>query len=783
LRKHQRYFFVVITAAIVVSFSFFGTYSAFSNQSQSQDIKLFNGVSGKPVMQQELSALCRLIENSPLSRFAWEKSGMPNFLNDGVIEKDFLASGLGMMLCKRYFADLKSDLDERVKKIHHFRPYVHPKTKQISSENAWVQFAPKLSEHYRAIKARSDQSTTETLALMCQLYLEQSMLPPDMLKQVLMMQQNQQEVAPDPLLSNADLSLFGFKTMEDWFGPRFVSLVAQFILNAAQLAEEKGYVVKTEEIRADLYQNIYHGYQQTYRNAQLKPEEVDQYFQMKMHHLGLDETMLLSTWKKVMLFRRLFEDGSGSVIIDALAYRQFEKFTKENVKVCLYQLPAALQLSDFRSMLKLQVYLEGVAADASRLRTDMRIPKQFASLDAIERKAPELIERKYEVEYSGISKEELARNISIKETLDWETEDNHWEVLKRNFTELAVLKAVSKEQRKAALDKLDSKLRVKVDQFARLKMVEEQPEKIKLALLQVPLKESSLSLRMRGGELPFSGIKDSSELIGLLEKASTKDEAPNAASQRLEFYSPDHENYFCIRVIKRDPVKKILTFGEASTDGTLDKMLDKRLEEAYPEIRKKDFQYFQLSNGQWKPFKSVKDQVGKYFYADLLKSIEDHYRIRFGVLPGKAGELPLAFYSNARLLNYMDEAKSALQVNPEDPSWLKTSTESAALSAQWLLEKKEQMIERCSELPFSKEEMFSLALHEWSSVAIGEKGALGFYFVQQRGINVNPPLNCMEQGHQILSYDAKRDMMLQILHKIQERGAIDLISAVKEDKR
>lgn len=787
LRKYQKFFFIIIAAAIIVSFSFFGTYSALNTQTQVPDKELVKGVSGKPIMQQELAALCRLIESSPYSRGAGDKS-MPNFFNDGVIEKDFLASGLGVMLTKGYFDELKPDLDARVKKIHHYRPYVHPKSLQISVENVWARFAPRMSEHYRTLKAKSDQATAETLAVMSQLFIDQALLPSDTLKQVLAMQQQQQNVEPDPLLANSDLTLFGFKTMEDWFGPRFVPLLAQFILNAAQLAEEKGYDVKAEEIRAELYQNIYQGYQQVSRNSQLKPEEVDQYFQMKMHSLGLDEPALLSAWKKVMLFRRLFEDGGNSVLIDALVYRQFEKYAKENVHVALYQLPSTLQLADFRTMLKLQVYLESIAADASRLRSDLRLPRQFASLETIEKRAPELVERQFELEWSSISKEELMRSISIKETWDWETEDSHWELLGKNFSEVAALKATSKAQRLAALDTLEQKLRGKIDQFARSKMADEHPEKIQLALEQKALPQtSSVGIRAKGGELPLKGLKNSSELIGLFERAALKGEAGNAANRQLQFYSPDKENFYRIQIISRSSEKKVLTFEEALKDSTLDKLLDKRLEEAYPEVRKKDLAYFQLSNGQWKPFKEVKDQIGKRLYADLLKAIEDQYSRQFGMLPGKAGELPLGFYSNARLFTWMNEARLHLQTNAADASWVKIASEQDAgqssLSSQWLLEKTEKMMERCTEVPFSKEEMFSLASNEWSSIATGERGALAFYLVKEKGKNLPIPLESTQMGHQILSQDVRRDMMLQIMQQIQRKKAIDLTVAVAEERQ
>ncbi|MBS0603848.1 MAG: hypothetical protein JSS60_02290 [Verrucomicrobia bacterium] len=783
LRKHQKIFFIFITAAIVVSFSFFGTYSTMARAEQAPDKEVGKGVCGKPIMQQELAALSRLIENSPFDRMALEKGGMPNFLNDGVVEKDFLSSGLGVMLVKRYFDELKPDLDQRVKKIHHFRPYVHPRAPQISAEVAWARFSPNLLERYQMLKTKSDQSTTETVALMSQLYIDQAMLPPDTLKQILVMQQNQQGVSPDPVLANSDLTLFGFKSMEDWFGPRFISLISQFIVNAAQIAEEKGYEVKTEEVRADLFQNIYQGYQQISRNTHLSPDEADHYYQVKMRALGLDETMLVGAWRKVMLFRRLFEDGSGSVLVDPLAFQQFERFAKENVRVALYQLPSAFQLADFRSMMKFQVYLESIAADTARVKSDLRMPKQVASLEQIEKRSPELIERGLEVEWASISKEDLCRGISVKDTWDWETADAHWDLLKKNFPELAQGKSDSRQLRLALLNTLDEKLRVKVDQFARAKMVDEQPAKIRTALENVSPKTSTLGLRMKGTSFPFPGVTDSPELFALLENAALKGEAPNTASERLNYYSVDGVNFFRIQVLRRDDAKKVLTFDAASKDGTLDKILDKRLEEAYPDVRRRDVQYFQQSNGQWKPYKEVRDQIGKYLFADLLKSIEDNYRAHFGFLPGKEGEMPLGFYSNARMLTYMREAQNSLKANPADSAWINSEASAQGLASQWLLEKADQTLERCTEVSFSKDEMFTLGSQQWSSVKIGERGALAFYFVQERGTAAKPPVESVAYGHQVLSFDARRDMMLQILQKIQNKNAIDFSFASHEERR
>lgn len=783
LRKYQKYFFFVITAAIVVSFSFFGTYSGVGQPEAIPDKEIGRGVCGKPLMQHELGALKALIESSPFDGSAQDKGGMPNFLNDGVVERDFLSTGLGVILAKRYFEELKVDLDQRVKKIHQFRPYVHPRSSQVSAEGAWARYTPALLEKFRMLKAKSDQPTVENLAIMCQLYVDQAMVPSDVLRQILTMHQNQLGLPADPLLAQSDLSLFGFKSMEDWFGPRFVSLVAQFILNSAQIAEEKGYEVKIEEARADLFQNICNGYQQISRNSQLTHEEVERYYQMKMRMLGFDEQRLINTWKKVMLFRRLFNDGSESVLIDPLAYQQFNDFAKENVRIGLYQLPNFLQFADFRSMLKFQCYLEGISADPSRLRTDLRLPAQVASLEQIEKRMPELVERQIEIEWSAVSKEDLCRAISVKETWEWEVADAHWDLLKKNFSQIASIKADTQQLRLSALNNIDETVRAKIDHFARMKMVEAQPEKIKFALDTASVDTAFVGLKLRGSAFPITGITESPELIALLDNASLKGEAPNSAQERLNFYSTGGDHFYRIQVLQRNQNKKVLTFAEASTDGTLDRLLDKRLEESYPDMRKKDSKYFQLSDGGWKPFREVKDQVGRYLFADLLKSIEDNYRADFGFLPGKEGDLPLNFYSNARLLAFMKEAQNALKANSADPAWVRSDVEQTSLAGQWLLENKEKTMERCTEVPFSKDEMFTLSLGEWSSVKLGERGSLAFYFVQDKGFSKSAPVSNVEQGHQILSFDTKRDMMLQILQKIQEKNAIDVSSLVNEERR
>lgn len=264
-RKNQRIFFIIITVVICISFTFFGASNSLSEPSEVPDRVITKGVDGSNLMQRDLATVCRLISSSPLDRNAWQQGKIPNLLNDSVIEKDLLSTGMGMMLARRYFEELKPDFEKRLVRIKSYRPYAHPQYPQISAVAIWNRFMPSLSQHFALLKTKSDQFTVETLGILFQLYLDQTMLPPDMVKQILVYQLNQQALTPDPLLSHTDLSLFGFHSLEDWFGPRFIELAGQFMMNAALLAQDKGYEISNEAIRSDLYQNIVNGYREISR--------------------------------------------------------------------------------------------------------------------------------------------------------------------------------------------------------------------------------------------------------------------------------------------------------------------------------------------------------------------------------------------------------------------------------------------------------------------------------------------------------------------------------------
>jgi hypothetical protein len=693
-RKYQKIFFIFITVVVVISFCFFGTYSTVAQQEVSVDRAVGAGICGKPIMRKEMQALCRLIDSSTFDVALRDE--VPNLLNDGVIEKEFLATGLGTLLLRPHFSDFKPDLDERVKKIHSFRPYEHPSAPGVGLESLWQRISPSFGERYRALKRRSDQATLESFFLMSDLYVEQTrMLPLSLTRQFLALQSEQQGAPVDPLLANASLSLFGFKSMEEWFGPRFVPLVAHFIMNAAQIAEERGYSLKLDEVRKDLLQNAYTGYRQLMgRGGDPKPEEVYQYYQAKIRSLGLDEMTALGAWKKVLLFRRLFEETAGSVLVDPLAYNQFRAFAQEGVKVTLYQVAEPLQFADFLSMLKFQLYLESIAPDPALVRKSTDLPVDLASLGLIEKRAPELIDWSLEISWKQISREEILRTLSLKE-----------------------MRALQHTG----------------------------PALLQEALERAPQRTEQLSLRAGGSFWKTLCLAEDAQLLGLLTRAALQGETPNEANEALFAYAPDAEHLYRIEVIRRVGEKRLLSYREALKEGALDRLLDRTLEKASADMRKKQGSSV------------AKEEVGKIAFADLLRAIERDYKAVWGVLPEN---MSLEFYSNARLLRAVIRERDALMEHRE------TRPISSLLGLPHLLTEETKVLSRSEPAPLSKKDLFARDIGSFSPVKVGERGQLAFCRIEGREQVEGSPLEDMQQGHSILGCDAKRDLMLQILTRM-----------------
>ena len=218
-RKYQRYFFLVITVVIIISFSFFGADSTLGSNNWREQIA-FKAVNGHEVSRMDLDEMAQFLATDNEDKMTFGGAWGPNFLNDGVIRKDFLETGLGEELALAYAQDLQPDIEKRLTKEKKYVLYTHPLAPYLSVSNAWNHFAPEMNANFDALRAAENGMDPRAFKSRVNLYLGEKKIPAPTLRYVLRYQEKQYNwLQPDDKLNQTDLSLFGYHTVEDWLRP------------------------------------------------------------------------------------------------------------------------------------------------------------------------------------------------------------------------------------------------------------------------------------------------------------------------------------------------------------------------------------------------------------------------------------------------------------------------------------------------------------------------------------------------------------------------------------
>lgn len=782
LRKHQRYFFFVITVVIIISFSFFGTYSTVNTEYPHEQM-VVKTVDGTNVSRQELDEMATFISTDSQDKLILGGIWGPNFLNDGVVRKDFFETGMGIILAMNYPEDLLKDLRSRSEKEKRFSLYSNPQAGFINVESAWTYFMPDMKYNYDALKNMVNPVDAEALAARISLFLQEKQFPAPLLKQVLRYQEKQYSwLQPDPNLDYYDLSLFGYHTLEDWFGPRYVRLVAQFILNSAKVAEQKGYKVSKEEALADLMQHASISYQQNANNPNLGVANLQQYFDEQLRRMNMDQNKAVKIWRDVLLFRRLFNDIGNAVVIDPLSIEKIQAYTKEGVVGTVYELPKDLRLDSYRTMQKLETYLNAVSKRSQDEKGLLMLPSTFLSVDEVAKKFPELIQHRYVLQISQVNKNALQTKVGVKETWNWEVEDQNWLALKKKFLVLAKKKDQTREERYAALESLDDKTRNQVDAFARSAIVDAHPNWIAEALEKAPSKTTTLSLLEKGGKTPFANGEGRQELLKLLDNASLKGETQNSSAEKLMQYTPDNETFYRLVVIKRAPEREIISFGEANEQGVLDALLDKELEAYYVKIRGTDSSQFQKPDGSWKALTEVQDLVADQYFEKIRKAVEKDYIS--AIAPKKPPAVFLGdFLASIRLYANTRKIRDDLQKEASNiKKWVSDDEEASQelasknLNDQWkLVQTPYQGTRSDLNSQLNAEEIFAMSPDAWSTVNTPANGDLNFFHLEKREAPQGTALQEKAgELYHVASVDAQRIYMQKLLYQLKDRNALTL---------
>lgn len=789
-RKYQRYFFLIITVVIIISFSFFGTYSTISSNPIREQMA-FKAVDGTEVSRAELDEMVIFLGTDKQDKLLFGGLWGPNFLNDGVIKNDILKTGLGTILAEQYPGDIKSDLFTRLEKEKRYSLYVHPQAKFLNVESAWGYFAPELKGNFDTLRSSNDPMDVDAFNARVALFLGEKKFPAPILRQVLRYQEKQYSwITPDANLDRMDLSLFGYHTVDDWFGPKFIRIVAEFIINSSKIAEQKGYQVSKTEALADLQRNAQISFQENANNPNLGVASSSEYYNEQLRRLGMDQTKAIKVWRQVMLFRRLFHDEGNSVFVDPFTYQKFNEYAKETVEGDIYHLPKDLQMGDYRTLQKFETYLNAVTKRGDDEKSLLSLPTNFLTVAEVSKKTPELVEKRYLLEIATADKKNLQPKVSVKETWNWEVEDKNWDLLKNQFPELGIKKGTTRDERFAALDSLDDKTRGRVDTFARATIVDTHPEWIDKALDDAAPQKMIVGLRVKGGTSPFSGLENREQLMQLLDQAPIagegSDEASKNAAAKLNKFTADNSIYYRIRVLDKAPEPDILTFSEANKEGILDELLDRQLEAYYTRIRDTDPKEFQKEDQTWKPFADVKDRVADRYFSKVLKAVRANSD---KAQAGDKGQNAVTgdMSASQRLYAYVKTVEDQLTKNPQQADKLvrEPQTEApsdklmprAPLADQWKLEKTAYSIDRTSEEEnVDKGEAFAMKDGEWSAIHPQPNGDLFFFQLKRKvnGASMQATLEKIGEARTLLSDDAQQMLMRRVVAEIKEKHAISL---------
>ncbi len=781
-RRYQRYFFLVITVVIIISFSFFGTYNTLGSNTWREQVA-FKAVNGHDVTRVDVDEMALFLATDNEDKLLYGGVWGPNFLNDGVIRKDFLETGLAQELALAYRQDLQEDIDKRLVKEKKYALYTHPQVKFLGVENVWNYFAPAMNAHYDTLRAAQDGLTEEAFNSRVKLYLGEKQLPASMLRQVLRYQEKQYNwLTPDDKLNQTDLSLFGYHTIEDWFGPRFTRLVSEFIINAAILAEAQGYQVSKAEVLADLARSTQQSYQQNLKNPHLGVASPEEYFSEQLRRLNMDQNRVIKVWRQILLFRRYFQDAGATALVDTLVNQQLHQFANENVTVDLYRLPAELKIANQETLQNLEIYLQAVAKNNKQ--DPLALPQQFLAAAEVSSTYPELVQKEYELEVAQVPQKTLQARISLRDLWNWEIEDKNWERLQKQFPDLGVKTAQTREGRFEVLDSLDAATRSKVDAFAKQEIVQAHPEWIDQALDEAKPQKMIIGLRLQGGKTFFTGLEQKEKrqiLMQLLDQAPLGEKV--AADSDLYHYTADQQNYYRVTVLDRVLEPQVITFAEAQTEGTLDQVRKRILEKYYVTIREKNPAAYQLENKEWKTFSAAREAVANQFFEKLFTALESVKKEASSDSTSWSKDQLAAL----RFYPYLKQVKAQIEKDPaQAEKWVKAEAEEQpaslgerpALANQWKLDKKTTTINRQTrEEGIDPNEMFTLNIDAWSSLKTPINGDLLFFQVKNQGIEdpkTSATIQQVKQMQTLLSAEAQRHLMKQVLQVLKEKNALSL---------
>ncbi len=757
-RKYQRFIFLFVTVVIILSFSFFGTYNTLSTANWREEIA-FRAIDGSEVTRADEEEMALFLATDADDKAYYGGVWGPNFLNDGVIKKDFLSTGLAAEIVSFSPQDFQEDLMRRLEKEKLYRPYQHPGADFLSATTVWTYFAPDIPRNLQDLVLQENPTSSTAFQNRANLYLAERKFPPYLLKQFLLNQEKQYKwIAPDPQLPDLPLSLFGYRGFDDWFGPKLHKKIARFVIETALVAEAQGEKVSKSDALQDLLERTKESFA-LYRNTQnLGVTTPAEYFQEQLHLLNIDQTRAVRIWRQVLLFRKYFQNRASSLLGSSNTSQN--ENVSQGSRIAFYQLPKELRLGTPKAWEELELYLAAVAPFNSSL--DM--PTEFFPAKEVAALYPELTQRRFVLEIQELPYKKLLAQLSVKELLDWQMNDLNWSKIEERFRSLSG-QGKTAESRLDAMQKLDRNTKMQIDTFTKEQILQQSPA-LALALLnKITPSSQTLYIRSLGGKEIIPGTSTPEvhqKLVSLLEEA-TVGSSPEETSP-LYAYSPNQKDLYRITVKEKGELS-IAPFWEAKKEGALETIKQRLLEHLYQKDRSL---YPTIKKSEKQPFSAIATQVEEAFFLLRQKQLEAALKNMPGL---SVTELSKEKAAQFRFYPYMHKVLSTLQASPGSEEIFVRNTQEPSLFAkeQWKLIKQITVVQP-PKLPagVSEELLSSLKPGDWSSVLLLDGGNEGFLQLEVQGPDVLSEQASQEAflRTQNLQFEAKRELARELLQKM-----------------
>lgn len=761
-RKYQRFIFIVVTVVIILSFSFFGTYNTLSTGNWREDVA-FRAIDGSEVTRADEEEMALFLATDADDKAYYGGVWGPNFLNDGVIKKDFLATGLAAEIVAFSPEDFRDDFLRRLEKEKSYQPYQHPGADFLSANAVWTYFAPEIPKNLQDLVNQADPTSPIAFQARANLYLAERKFPPYLLRQFLLNQEKQyQWISPDPQLSDLPLSLFNYRGFEDWFGPKLQKKIARFVIETALVAEKEGESVSKSDALQDLLERAKESFA-LYRNTQnLGVTSPAEYFQQQLRLLNIDQTRAVRVWRQVLLFRKYFQNRA-STVATATASPHTENAQTAS-RLVLYQLPKELRLATPQAWEELELYLAAVAPPVPSL--DM--PTEFFSPQEVGSLYPELTQRRLVLEIQELPYKKLLTQISVKELLDWQMNDTNWGKLEEKFRSLSG-QGTTPQNRLEVLQKLDRNTKMQLDAFTKEQILQQHPDFSLELLRKATPSTQTRYVRSLGGKEIIPGTSAPElhqKLVSLLDQAPVGS-SPETTSP-LYAYSPNKKDLYRITVQERGDLS-LVPFWEAKKEGVLEKIKQPLLERLYQKDR--SF-YPSIKKSEKDPFSAIAAQVEAAFFLRQQRQLETALQ----QIPGlSVKEQTQEQAAKFRFYPYMHKVLSAFQSSSiSEEVFVRNRQEmpSSVATGQWKLVK-QTLVVQPPNLPnwLPQDLLSSIKLGGWSSILLLDGGNEGFFQLEAAGPDILPEETSQEAllRTQHLQLEAKRSLARELLQKMEPK--------------